>query len=81
MAEYTKSQLTEMIAGKLQRNFGRTVDDATPHHMFKACALVLRDIMSQRQIETSNKVWEDQERQVHYLSLEFLMGRSLEKNA
>ena len=38
MAEYTKSQLTEMIAGKLQRNFGRTVDDATPHHMFKACA-------------------------------------------
>ena len=81
MAEYTKSQLTEMIAGKLQRNFGRTVDDATPHHMFKACALVLRDIMSQRQIETSNQVWENQERQVHYLSLEFLMGRSLEKNA
>ena len=56
-------------------------DDATPHHMFKACALVLRDIMSQRQIETSNQVWENQERQVHYLSLEFLMGRSLEKNA
>ena len=81
MAEYTKSQLTEMIVGKLQRNFGRTVDDATPHHMFKACALVLRDIMSQRQIETSNQVWENQERQVHYLSLEFLMGRSLEKNA
>ena len=81
MAEYTKSQLTEMIVGKLQRNFGRTVDDATPHHMFKACALVLRDIMSQRQIETSNQVWEKQERQVHYLSLEFLMGRSLEKNA
>ena len=81
MAEYTKSQLTQMIIGKLQRNFGRTVDDATPEHMFKACALVLRDIMSQRQIETSNRIWEEQERQVHYLSLEFLMGRSLEKNA
>ena len=81
MAEYTKSQLTQMIIGKLQRNFGRTVDDATPTHMFKACALVLRDIMSQRQIETSNRVWEEQQRQVHYLSLEFLMGRSLEKNA
>ncbi len=81
MAEYTKSQLTQMIIGKLQRNFGRTVDDATPTHMFKACALVLRDIMSQRQIETSNHIWEEQQRQVHYLSLEFLMGRSLEKNA
>ena len=81
MAEYTKFQLTEMIIGKLQRNFGRTVDEATPNHMFKACALVLRDIMSRRQMETDNRVWEGQKRQVHYLSLEFLMGRSLEKNA
>ena len=81
MAEYTKAQLTEMIVGKLRRNFGRDVDDATPNHMFKACALVLRDIMSSHQMETGNKVWEDQGRQVHYLSLEFLMGRSLEKNA
>ena len=81
MAEYTKAQLTEMIIGKLQRNFGRTVEEATDSHMFKACALVLRDIMSRRQMETDNRVWEGQQRQVHYLSLEFLMGRSLEKNA
>lgn len=81
MAEYTKTQLTDMIVGKLLRNYGRTVEDATTEHMFKACALVLRDIMSRRQIETSNHIWENQQRQVHYLSLEFLMGRSLEKNA
>ena len=79
--EYNKEQLTEMIAGKLQRNFGCTVETANNSHMFKACALVLRDIMSRRRIETSNQVWEKQQRQVHYLSLEFLMGRSLEKNA
>ena len=30
MAEYNKAQLTEMIVGKLLRNFGRTVDEATP---------------------------------------------------
>lgn len=64
MADYTKAQLTEMIIGKLQRNFGRTVDEATPNHMFKACALVLRDIMSRRQMETDNHVWEGQQRQV-----------------
>ena len=81
MADYTKAQLTEMIVGKLQRNFGRTVEEATDAHMFKACALVLRDIMSRQQMETVNKVWENKQRQVHYLSLEFLMGRSLEKNA
>ena len=79
--EYTKEQLTEMITGKLQRNFGCTVETANNNHMFKACALVLRDIMSRHRMETSNQVWEKQQRQVHYLSLEFLMGRSLEKNA
>ena len=26
MAEYSKAQLTEMIVGKLRRNFGRDVD-------------------------------------------------------
>ena len=79
--EYNKEQLTEMITGKLQRNFGCTVETANNHHMFKACAMVLRDIMSRHRMETSNQVWEKQQRQVHYLSLEFLMGRSLEKNA
>ena len=71
MAEYTKAQLTELIIGKLRRNFGRDVEDATPNHMLKACALVLRDIMSGHQMTTGNKVWEGQQRQVHYLSLEF----------
>ena len=79
--EYNKEQLTEMITGKLQRNFGCTVETANNNHMFKACALVLRDIMSRHRMETNNQVWEKQQRQVHYLSLEFLMGRSLEKNA
>ena len=41
MAEYNKAQLTEMIVGKLLRNFGRTVDEATPNHMFKACAMAV----------------------------------------
>ena len=79
--KYTKKELMTLITGKLRRNFGRDVEEATSLHMFKACALVLRDIMSRRQMATDNQVWEGQKRQVHYLSLEFLMGRSLEKNA
>ena len=69
MADYTKAQLTDLIIGKLNRNFGRSVEDATPAHMFKACAMVLRDIMSRHQMQTSNQVWEGQQRQVHYLLL------------
>ncbi len=71
----------DLIIGKLQRNFGRDVEDATSQQMFQACAMVIRDIISARQLETSNKIQEDHARQVHYLSMEFLMGRSLRKNA
>ncbi len=81
MAQYTKSQLTELITGKLRRNFGREVEHATPTQIFKCCALVLRDIMNIHRVDTAERVREKQARQVHYLSLEFLMGRSLMKNA
>ncbi len=79
--KYTKKELKELIVGKLRRNFGRDIDEATSAHMFKACALVVRDIMSVRELATEDKVIDDHARQVHYLSLEFLMGRSLMKNA
>ena len=81
MPEYTKQQLTELICGKLRRNFGRGVENASPTQVFKCCALVLRDIMNTHQVETAQRVRDSQARQVHYLSLEFLMGRSLMKNA
>ena len=81
MSEYTKEQLAELIVGKLQRNYGRTVAQAHPIHMFKACALVLRDMMATHSVETEQRVEREHQRQVHYLSLEFLMGRSMEKNA
>ena len=81
MEDYTKDQLARLIIGKLQRNFGRTAEQANPTHMFKACALVLRDIMAAHATTTERLVQVNQQRQVHYLSMEFLMGRSLEKNA
>ncbi|MBE6957042.1 MAG: glycogen/starch/alpha-glucan phosphorylase [Ruminococcaceae bacterium] len=81
MAEYTKKQLKELLVGKLSRHFGRSVETASPTQVFKSCALVLRDIMNTHQGETIRKVRKEGQRQVHYLSLEFLMGRSLMKNA
>ena len=81
MHSYTKQELSEQIVTKLRRNFGRDVDEASSQHILKACAMVLRDIMSARQIATEDKVIDTNARQVHYLSLEFLMGRSLMKNA
>ncbi len=81
MHQYTKEELRTLIEGKLRRHFGRIPSEATQVQMFKACALVIRDMMANNRIVTSKATDVAQARQVHYLSMEFLMGRSLMKNA
>ena len=77
----TKDTLKEAIAQKLRVNCGCTPRQAGDGDMLRACAMVLRDIMAERNITTREDTDARQLRQVHYLSLEFLMGRSLMKNA
>ena len=78
---YTKDDFKELITEKLRRNFGRDISEANEQHMFQACAMVIRDIMSEMGVATKARNEQNDAREVHYLSLEFLMGRSLEKNA
>ena len=81
MEKMTKDSMKQAIVDKLRLNFGCTEEEATEANMMKACAMVLRDRMSAHAVETRSKVRKQQQRQVHYMSLEFLMGRSLMKNA
>ena len=78
---YTTKQLENELCEKLRLNFGSTVEEATDAQMMKACALVLRDMMAEREVSTRQKTRRAGKRQVHYMSMEFLMGRSLMKNA
>ena len=81
MTPFTTKNLEEALTAKLMLNFGKTPEEATDQEMMKASALVLRDVMAMRGVETNKKTRREQKKQVHYLSLEFLMGRSLMKNA
>ena len=78
---YTKHDMKEAIIRKLRLNYGCTEQQASDGEMLKACAMVLRDIMVEHGVETQQKAARQGARRVHYLSLEFLMGRSLMKNA
>ena len=77
----TKNTLKDAILQKLRINCGCTPQQAGDGDMLRACAMVLRDIMAERNVTTREETDKEQLRQVHYLSLEFLMGRSLMKNA
>ena len=77
----TVNTMKRALRDKLKLSYGCTVDEATEAQMLRACALVLREIMADHEIATKRATREKKARQVHYLSMEFLMGRSLMKNA
>ena len=81
MTPFTTNTLEKALSDKLMINFGKTAEEATDAEMMKAAALVLRDVMAVRKVATRKRTAREGRKQVHYLSLEFLMGRSLMKNA
>ncbi len=81
MTAITTNTLKEALTAKLMLHFGKTPEEATDGEMMRASALVLRDMMTVREVETRRRTRQEQKKQVHYLSLEFLIGRSLMKNA
>ncbi|MBQ3548584.1 MAG: glycogen/starch/alpha-glucan phosphorylase [Oscillospiraceae bacterium] len=78
---YSTQQIKDSIIQKLRLNYGCTEQQASDGEVLKACAMVLRDIMAERGVTSRQKAEAEGQRKVHYLSLEFLMGRSLMKNA
>ena len=76
--EISRDELRSAIEDKLCARFGVTADIATDAQVFQASAIVIREIMSR--VLTFDATTPP-EREVHYLSMEFLMGRSLMKNA
>ncbi len=62
--------------------FDHVVDpkDAGPRQQFEAVASAVRDVLSQRWVRTAQEYDRANPRQVYYLSMEFLIGRSLANN-
>ena len=53
---------------------------ATPHERFEAFALAVREFLARRWMETDNAYAQANPKRVYYLSMEFLIGRSLANN-
>ncbi len=77
MAKYTITALSAMIERKLSHNFGVTPDQASDELFYKACVLCLLEIMNDRRAEFKKSTDEEEAKTVYYMSMEFLMGRSL----
>ncbi len=77
---YTPAVLSSMIEKKLSHNFGVLPEHASDELFYKACVLVINDIMSERRTKFRKATSEQEKKTIYYLSMEFLMGRSLKNN-
>ncbi len=76
--QISKDELRCALEDKLCAVFSVTSAEATDEQIFRAAAILIRELMS-RLLAVDRE--ERPAREVHYLSMEFLMGRSLMKNA
>ncbi len=78
LSQISRDEVRSAIEDKLCAAFSVTGESATDEQIFQATAIVIREIMS-RLLAAENPTHAAKE--VHYMSMEFLMGRSLMKNA
>ncbi len=72
--------IKQSILGKLQRYNGRTLENASKQQIYNAVASTVRDQIMQKWIAAQEQDLKDNRKRVYYLSIEFLLGRSLYTN-
>lgn len=70
----------KLIRYHLKYSLGLNPEEAKLCHMYQAVALAIREKVIDRQLETEKRFNGKKVKRVHYLSLEFLVGRSLVNN-
>lgn len=68
------------IQQQLKYQFMKSVADATPDELFRAAAATLRPVVVNGMIQTAERFNAASAKAVYYLSMEFLLGRSLSNN-
>ena len=74
------NELRGALEVKLSRYFGVSLKDATKSQIYKAMAILLRDILITKRSDLKDKINEQKAKRIYYMSIEFLLGRSLKNN-
>ncbi|MCX7781011.1 MAG: glycogen/starch/alpha-glucan phosphorylase [Negativicutes bacterium] len=77
---YTRETFKEHFIARLESMHGKPLADTSDLEQYKALASLTRDIISKQWIETNRQYRLEGQKQVYYLSIEFLLGRMLGMN-
>ena len=76
----TAKKLQELIQKQLSRYQGIRIADATNRQIYEAVCLVVRDILVNKRLDFKHEIRAQKKKQVYYMSMEFLLGRSLKNH-
>lgn len=74
------SDIRQALCWHIRYSLGKSGDDLHKHETFTAVALALRNRIIDLMIETERRYQQDDAKRLYYLSLEYLIGRSLTNN-
>lgn len=78
--DITTAKLKELIEETLDKYYATTPAQADKMQMYKAVALVLRDMLLLKKQRFNRRSREEGAKRVYYLCMEFLLGRSMRNN-
>lgn len=73
----SKRNFQDIFVEKTQSMHGKPLSQTTEHERFLVLVDLVRDFIGKRWIETNKRYQENQQKQVYYFSIEFLLGRLL----
>ncbi len=75
--KFDKESIKNTIIGKVQRYNGLTIEEASKAQIYRALASTVRDQIMQKVVECRDIRKKNKGKRLYYLSVEFLMGRSM----
>jgi starch phosphorylase len=76
----TRTAVRDAVLRHAKYSLGREWTTLSADERFTACGLAVRDLLVERALETEARYERSEAKRLHYLSMEFLMGRALANN-
>jgi len=75
-----KKTALSLLDNTCRKQFGCEFKEATKQQVYKALCIIVKDILVEKNVEFKNKTKKKGDKQVYYMSMEFLVGTSLHNN-
>ena len=76
----SSKEFSAQMSSTLARYFGVSAENASKSQIYQATCMCVRDLLTQTRIGFKKQVREKNSKQIYYMSMEFLLGRSLKNH-